>query len=139
MIRPPPRSTLFPYTTLFRSLEALPELRQLGRDHREAVGIALPFAIPVFLVIILCWVPFGRAFDGRHGRIVVLGVPTRDRLLGLAALRVAEWKDRAAVLGTDIVALTVELGRIVRAHEHVEDLGVAEHLGIVGHPDRLGM
>src|SRR5437870_10766684 len=25
MIRPPPRSTLFPYTTLFRSLAAMPE------------------------------------------------------------------------------------------------------------------
>src|SRR5688572_32506357 len=95
MIRPPPRSTLFPYTTLFRSLEALPELRQLGRDHREAVGIALPFAIPVFLVIILCWVPFGRAFDGRHGRIVVLGVPTRDRLLGRSEEHTSELQSQS--------------------------------------------
>src|SRR5256885_12465990 len=31
MIRRPPRSTLFPYTTLFRSLELAP------RDHRFAV------------------------------------------------------------------------------------------------------
>src|SRR3712207_7819533 len=31
MIRRPPRSTLFPYTTLFRSLPRLP-------DHRRAVG-----------------------------------------------------------------------------------------------------
>src|SRR2546426_7306500 len=29
MIRRPPRSTLFPYTTLFRSLQALPEALQL--------------------------------------------------------------------------------------------------------------
>src|SRR2546422_11438633 len=36
MIRRPPRSTLFPYTTLFRSLHAL-ELRVLDRaDHQEA-------------------------------------------------------------------------------------------------------
>src|SRR5438128_5926099 len=35
MIRPPPRSTLFPYTTLFRSVAALPER---GRGHRRAVG-----------------------------------------------------------------------------------------------------
>src|SRR2546427_6344357 len=28
MIRRPPRSTLFPYTTLFRSIEAVPERRQ---------------------------------------------------------------------------------------------------------------
>src|SRR2546429_6990054 len=41
MIRRPPRSTLFPYTTLFRSLvqeddrPALPLSRQLPRPHRE--------------------------------------------------------------------------------------------------------
>src|SRR5205807_7194556 len=37
LIRPPPRSTLFPYTTLFRSLD--PE--QMIRD---AVGLELPFS-----------------------------------------------------------------------------------------------
>src|SRR2546430_13646236 len=31
MIRRPPRSTLFPYTTLFRSARALPRLEQLGK------------------------------------------------------------------------------------------------------------
>src|SRR2546430_12012257 len=47
MIRRPPRSTLFPYTTLFRSLDALTDLRQarhrwciqqrppIFRRHRE--------------------------------------------------------------------------------------------------------
>src|SRR2546430_8906286 len=37
MIRRPPRSTLFPYTTLFRSTEHAPDRRaheQLERDHR---------------------------------------------------------------------------------------------------------
>src|SRR5437773_4551037 len=29
MIRPPPRSTLFPYTTLFRSATVMPQLRAL--------------------------------------------------------------------------------------------------------------
>src|SRR2546426_5349704 len=37
MIRRPPRSTLFPYTTLFRS----PVLRQLDRRARQIAGIAL--------------------------------------------------------------------------------------------------
>src|SRR5256885_6728043 len=36
MIRRPPRSTLFPYTTLFRS--ALGRLPRLGGDHRERSG-----------------------------------------------------------------------------------------------------
>src|SRR3712207_9512661 len=34
MIRRPPRSTLFPYTTLFRS-------RELRRDHEDLVRLAL--------------------------------------------------------------------------------------------------
>src|SRR5256884_6888971 len=34
MIRRPPRSTLFPYTTLFRSLVA--RLRRLATSHRKA-------------------------------------------------------------------------------------------------------
>src|SRR5688572_31421504 len=33
MIRRPPRSTLFPYTTLFRSLENLPE--EIGDQQRD--------------------------------------------------------------------------------------------------------
>src|SRR2546427_7803326 len=36
MIRRPPRSTLFPYTTLFRSVAQLPE--RLGRDLRDALA-----------------------------------------------------------------------------------------------------
>src|SRR3989449_11255915 len=35
MIRRPPRSTLFPYTTLFRSLQTL----EIGRRHLEDVAV----------------------------------------------------------------------------------------------------
>src|SRR2546429_3560807 len=43
MIRRPPRSTLFPYTTLFRSLRAArrqapPAARRVGRRHPGAPG-----------------------------------------------------------------------------------------------------
>src|SRR2546430_8212817 len=38
MIRRPPRSTLFPYTTLFRSREQRPEQLQLARVAQLAVG-----------------------------------------------------------------------------------------------------
>src|SRR5256885_12358519 len=39
MIRRPPRSTLFPYTTLFRSLAMISEcvVRSAGEVHRDAV------------------------------------------------------------------------------------------------------
>src|SRR3712207_7172637 len=42
MIRRPPRSTLFPYTTLFRSLTRLPSGRcsEIGRKQPALVGIA---------------------------------------------------------------------------------------------------
>src|SRR5688572_32519924 len=47
MIRRPPRSTLFPYTTLFRSGEAgpVPEARQA--DHRDVAAGLLVAAPPL--------------------------------------------------------------------------------------------
>src|SRR5258705_7881867 len=46
MIRRPPRSTLFPYTTLFRSVEVFGE--QMGQflPGRHVVGILLEFLDP---------------------------------------------------------------------------------------------
>src|SRR3712207_8926093 len=40
MIRRPPRSTLFPYTTLFRSPERLGQLELPGHDPGQHVGTA---------------------------------------------------------------------------------------------------
>src|SRR5690349_24096458 len=41
MIRRPPRSTLFPYTTLFRSLQTEPlTIHSASGDHRFTVAIA---------------------------------------------------------------------------------------------------
>src|SRR3712207_9274918 len=64
MIRRPPRSTLFPYTTLFRSVvgEDAPQVRMaLEHDAEEVERLAL--------------VPVGRRPDvddrGQHGKIVV--------------------------------------------------------------------
>src|SRR5438034_5092102 len=43
MIRPPPRSTLFPYTTLFRSVHGVPGARPLVRvsepGARQVLGV----------------------------------------------------------------------------------------------------
>src|SRR5436305_10939948 len=40
IIRPPPRSTLFPYTTLFRSRRAAPVRHDLAPPHRVHGGAA---------------------------------------------------------------------------------------------------
>src|SRR3712207_7452029 len=66
MIRRPPRSTLFPYTTLFRSLPAccLPLERQDLHVPHEALGHLLQ------LVRIVAW---------REDRRLLRWIPLRDR------------------------------------------------------------
>src|SRR2546430_11613065 len=44
MIRRPPRSTLFPYTTLFRSLSRIPEDR---RELVKKLATGVAFAVPL--------------------------------------------------------------------------------------------
>src|SRR5256885_15037887 len=41
MIRRPPRSTLFPYTTLFRSLQEAPAVSALGSLEGKVAGVRL--------------------------------------------------------------------------------------------------
>src|SRR5262245_64432890 len=74
MIRPPPRSTLFPYTTLFRS-------KSLASSHREApLIVADPLADNTdtyafrstepgrsgFVTLIANWIPFQEPSGGPH-------------------------------------------------------------------------
>src|SRR3712207_7672888 len=47
MIRRPPRSTLFPYTTLFRSIKLVSEL---AKEIEAEVGISLPISKKLFSV-----------------------------------------------------------------------------------------
>src|SRR2546422_7180331 len=44
MIRRPPRSTLFPYTTLFRSVRELEDVRALIEQHADAELLILEVA-----------------------------------------------------------------------------------------------
>src|SRR5438552_13339751 len=52
MIRPPPRSTLFPYTTLFRSLGQPPVLQeavhvQVGQQRRDHAALRRALLVPL--------------------------------------------------------------------------------------------
>src|SRR3989441_12089102 len=55
MIRPPPRSTLFPYTTLFRSppLPYYLEAAFVGPLGHNALAARLPFALAGLLALLL--------------------------------------------------------------------------------------
>src|SRR5947209_16158074 len=45
MIRRPPRSTLFPYTTLFRSIDILEEVKKIPTPYRVTPDVARYFAV----------------------------------------------------------------------------------------------
>src|SRR2546428_6753830 len=45
MIRRPPRSTLFPYTTLFRSRYLSPRLVEVAGEHVDVAGRVRPIAV----------------------------------------------------------------------------------------------
>src|SRR3712207_3587449 len=95
MIRRPPRSTLFPYTTLFRSnTDDLREiygwlLGQLGKAQWADVVVVLPYLGAACLVLLLC----GRALDVLavgDDEAASLGVhPGRLRLLVIVAASLA--------------------------------------------------
>src|SRR2546425_2246415 len=46
MIRRPPRSTLFPYTTLFRSLPQIPEYQEVEKSRGQGVDFNSGFRHP---------------------------------------------------------------------------------------------
>src|SRR5256885_13595679 len=90
MIRRPPRSTLFPYTTLFRSLCALDTLHVHGREHDAAVFHGH--------LEILCGLHLGhhglgqgdlvlRRQFGKHGRLLQMRENTEILLPYLIPLR----------------------------------------------------
>src|SRR3712207_9285933 len=86
MIRRPPRSTLFPYTTLFRSLDVLRRLFRLGVEPR---GVAVHLAVHHHVVITRHALPgAGRVLpalaevlpvDGPGREVVVVLHDHRDR------------------------------------------------------------
>src|SRR5256885_11405877 len=85
MIRRPPRSTLFPYTTLFRSPSRLPPgppSREGTKDHDVDGEVELPARAASVLDEIRLGAPqnHARSQAGNHRRFELPGVrPTGDR------------------------------------------------------------
>src|SRR5699024_11745240 len=52
VLRRPPRSTLFPYTTLFRSLVSLPEGEPVPVENVGTFHLSMVALIPILLVIL---------------------------------------------------------------------------------------
>src|SRR3712207_9098121 len=98
MIRRPPRSTLFPYTTLFRSAGVAAGQREAGEPPGEAVGVA-----PLELV------------EG-------LLPPEDDRLAGAGVERAGQRGRRPDPL------LAQRLGGQRRSEEHTSELQSRQYL-----------
>src|SRR3989449_11720798 len=99
MIRRPPRSTLFPYTTLFRSLDAVRLLRreESGQLARPADGV-LHLAVPHDHVCQRC----ERRGVHQAAKVQLLlekrAVVLSRRELGGVVLRVVSLQDRKSVV-----------------------------------------
>src|SRR3712207_7508358 len=93
MIRRPPRSTLFPYTTLFRSLEAEEEELERRRLQAESMGVQA----------LLAAIDARDHYTGEHSKSVVQLSAQVARRLGLSARQVAE---------TEQVALLHDVGKV---------------------------
>src|SRR2546422_11571946 len=98
MIRRPPRSTLFPYTTLFRSV--------LRSEHRGALGEALPSTV---------WPAYGQAAFVQTGQSQVQAGPNQHA----AAI---------ASLAKVMTAYLVLRDHPLRSEEHTSELQSRLHL-----------
>ena len=59
--------------------------------------------------------------NGRHDGVVVDVAHVGNRRLGGHPLVLGEWHDAGTVLRANVVALTVELGRVVDGKEHLKE------------------
>src|SRR2546425_4502387 len=116
MIRRPPRSTLFPYTTLFRSQEAWEAARYGGR-MAEVVQVAIRRAVVrgVFFAVIT-FATFG-------GMAVVLWEGGRLLLGGaLSAGTLVQFLLYTGFIAAAVTALTSLFSNYQRSEEHTSEL-----------------
>src|SRR2546425_4345790 len=131
MIRRPPRSTLFPYTTLFRSLDPISELPELvdpgldGEHHAglEARGVALDevgHLVPVHAEAVTEAV-------GEEGAVARVRDHLARRAVHLLAWRdpgAAELHRRGLCVVHDVEHLAELVRRVAAEPGHARDIGV---------------
>ena len=83
---PPPRRCLSGRAgALCPRLEAFPELLQLGRDHSDAIWIALAFACPIVLVVLFRRPPLAQRLDRSHDAAPIILISRARSLRGPCA------------------------------------------------------
>src|SRR2546425_8636000 len=103
MIRRPPRSTLFPYTTLFRSLAAgiapllpwwIPAGQPPGQflsmiSRHAGLPVMLAWGVVLFVTILVCIDPESRDYLLGHGR--TLSIVSTAMLVLVLAMTIVGW------------------------------------------------
>src|SRR5256885_4677003 len=111
MIRRPPRSTLFPYTTLFRSAESL--VYQLQDRHGNVLLRTQAAPVVAFPV------PMRDGFYEREGwRMYVVAHPRLPLFLVLAD----PLAERSEALQRALLALVLVMLAMLRSEEHTSEL-----------------
>src|SRR6185503_6929567 len=105
----------------------------------EAIGISLPFPLPIVLVIVFRRPPFRLRLDLGDNSTVPIALSPRERMLRFLFLLRVLRADRRSILRADVVALPIQLRRIMRGEKDVEEIGIADLVRIEGDPDCLGV
>src|SRR2546422_5482833 len=129
MIRRPPRSTLFPYTTLFRSLDFVKSLERLLADQRQPVTLVTLGPVTSLALALRSDPDLVRAKVARH--IAMIGIIAAQG----NTTRYAEfnaWCDPEALdlvlkaeLPTELVGLDVTRQAVLAPHEITRQIGRA--------------
>src|SRR2546429_459597 len=117
MIRRPPRSTLFPYTTLFRSYDSqeprrmtMQSLRAANCPRVAAVLLASLLAVFVALSPVRGDEPYARSrsYDLEHSRIALRFDLEHKKVLGEVTHTLSILRDGTTKIAFDSVGLTIE-------------------------------
>src|SRR3989441_5324345 len=114
MIRRPPRSTLFPYTTLFRSLRTEAVGPKVGRELQGKAFLAIFFSFIVTLVYL--WY----RFEWRFGLAAVLAT-LHDILTTIAFIRYLNLEVSLVVVGAVLTMIGYSLNDTIIIFDRVRE------------------